>query len=91
VQKLCFDHALAYVELFFPGTIEKYQARLPHWQRNTSHLWSVAGRPSRAPLKPQPEVAGKDARSDGEAVQEPLAVALSSTSETRQNMQPRGF
>jgi hypothetical protein len=23
-QKLCFDHTLAYVELFFPGTIEKY-------------------------------------------------------------------
>jgi hypothetical protein len=26
-QKLCFDHALAYAELSFPGTIEKYQAR----------------------------------------------------------------
>jgi hypothetical protein len=53
-QKLCFDHALAYAELFFPGTIENYQASLPKWQRDTSHLWSVAGRPSGAPLKPQP-------------------------------------
>jgi hypothetical protein len=41
-----FDHALAYVELFFARTIEKYQASLPKWQRNTSHPWSVAGRPS---------------------------------------------
>jgi hypothetical protein len=47
-QVLCFDHALAYIELFFPGTIENYQARLPHWQRDTSHLRSVAGRPSGA-------------------------------------------
>jgi hypothetical protein len=54
-QKLCFDHALAYVELFFPGTIEKYQARLPDWRRDTSHLWSVGGRPSGARLKPQPK------------------------------------
>jgi hypothetical protein len=37
-QMLCFDHALAYAELFFPGTIEKYQASLPHWKRDTSHL-----------------------------------------------------
>ena len=49
-QKLCFDHALVYAELFFPGTIENYQASLPKWQRDTSHLWSVAGRPSGAPL-----------------------------------------
>ena len=54
-QMLCFDHALAYVELFFPGTIENYQASLPHWRRDTSHLWSVAGRLSGAPLKPPPE------------------------------------
>jgi hypothetical protein len=52
-QKLCFDHALVYAELFFPGTIETYQASLPKWQRDTSHLWSVAGRPSGTLVKPR--------------------------------------